>query len=335
MNNTPEEPAKKKRKMTTSIVLRNTEGIQISKEAAQSIITGWAEDKKNWETEAEVQHDAMERLGKVASKWVHKGAATLYGSRMTGIGVMPSCDFDVSISWPGYQEGAIEGDALNKKIVKLCKTLHHKGFKHATIIPSKRVPLVTCKDVTTGCHIDITLNNQHGVKNSMIFKTLVKTLPELAPCLWIMKKIGKSRGFLNPSGGYISTYCLLTMMLIAAQTAGHMPLLPAPSALESTTLKSSAKTPSPPEAERVASILASFLTLFHTTSFLCFSADSAAPSPSTLDTPLFVADILDGSNCARTLTQNHWMVLVNEMGRLVDKARNGDALQTWDQKDGE
>eukprot|EP01059_Diplonema_ambulator_P028755 TRINITY_DN47674_c0_g1_i1.p1 TRINITY_DN47674_c0_g1~~TRINITY_DN47674_c0_g1_i1.p1 ORF type:complete len:350 (+),score=62.93 TRINITY_DN47674_c0_g1_i1:49-1098(+) len=311
-------------------VLRNVTKIEVGEGLCKEVIERAKGDASG--RDMVVEAEVISRLSKVAAKWVHKGKAELYGSRITGAGVNRDSDFDVSVGWPGYKpvgEGTAEKEAYKKKLVKLCKTLHAKGFLHGKVIPSKRIVLVSCTDSVTGQTVDITLNNTHGVANSHLFKVIHYTLlPELNPAVWVIKSVGALRGFVNPKKGFLSSYCVLTMFVIAAQKCG---LIPAKLDLDAIRRTETPAVPPAPSPQKLALLLATFLATYHTSSALSLSVDTMPPAPAPTDTnvPLYVSDILDGSNCARSLTPSNWLVLVEELGRIVDLAANGDSLERW------
>eukprot|EP01063_Lacrimia_lanifica_P019990 TRINITY_DN2737_c0_g1_i5.p4 TRINITY_DN2737_c0_g1~~TRINITY_DN2737_c0_g1_i5.p4 ORF type:complete len:168 (+),score=47.16 TRINITY_DN2737_c0_g1_i5:607-1110(+) len=98
----------------------------------------------------------------------------------------------------------------------------------------------------------------------------------------------------------------------------------------------------PPRPEVLGQLLAGFATAYHTSSAVAVSLTLSAAAQSRAKehfeqnasgdaavAPVYVADALNESNCARALTPKHWLVAVNELGRLIDLIRNGDAFNAW------
>eukprot|EP00754_Rhynchopus_humris_P004688 Rhum_TRINITY_DN12357_c0_g2::Rhum_TRINITY_DN12357_c0_g2_i1::g.51249::m.51249 len=297
-------------------------------------------------TELEQQEALRQRLCRVAAKWVHKGEAVLYGSRRSHIGSTAADDVDVAILWPGFDAArTVDETAEAKKLKRLCLSLHSKGFLNPRVVPSAKVGhVVQCNDGVSGARVDITVGNTHGVANTLLFDALRTHLPELSPAMWLLKRVGRARRFLNPAGRFLSSYCLLTMLVAAAQGAGLLPRLPSRCSQELTPEGVAARLAAhglAPRAETspgvLGTLLAAFLSAFHTDGPVaaCVTeegvrgAAAVEEAASASAAGVYVADVLNGTNCAGTLTPHHWLVCVEELGRLVDLARNGDNVDTW------
>ena len=293
-------------------------------------------------TEIEQQEALRQRLCRVAAKWVHKGEAVLYGSRRSHIGSTAADDVDVAILWPGFDAAKhVDGVAEAKRLKRLCLSLHSKGFLNPRIVPSAKVGhVVQCSDGVSGVRVDITVGNTHGVANTLLFDALRAHLPELSPAMWLLKRVGRARRFLNPAGRFLSSYCLVTMLVAAAQSAGLLPRLPSRLSEELTPegvaarLAAHGLTPRAETSPRVlGALLAAFLSAFHTDGPVaaCVTEEGTGgaaveEAASASAAGVYVADVLNGTNCAGTLTPQHWLVCVEEFGRLVDLARNGDTV---------
>eukprot|EP01065_Artemidia_motanka_P022332 TRINITY_DN2652_c6_g1_i1.p1 TRINITY_DN2652_c6_g1~~TRINITY_DN2652_c6_g1_i1.p1 ORF type:complete len:572 (+),score=97.97 TRINITY_DN2652_c6_g1_i1:59-1774(+) len=183
-------------------------------------------------------HDAgavsalLQSLTRVAAKWVHKAHPELYGSRVTGLGL--GCgekrdDVDVSVSWPGYDPSRNDEGSrkwMAKKVSALALKLEHAGIvKSLRTLPSRR-GTVLCGAIASGelegVGIDITLNNAHGVTNSKLLRDIAAAYDFLAPTVWMLKKIGKNRGWLCAKAQYLSSYALSLTVAAAAVADGKM-----------------------------------------------------------------------------------------------------------------
>eukprot|EP01062_Namystynia_karyoxenos_P052700 TRINITY_DN4230_c5_g1_i1.p2 TRINITY_DN4230_c5_g1~~TRINITY_DN4230_c5_g1_i1.p2 ORF type:complete len:523 (+),score=141.93 TRINITY_DN4230_c5_g1_i1:80-1648(+) len=293
-------------------------------------------------------------LAQVAAKWVHRGTAELYGSRLTGLGL--GCgsgpdDVDVSISWPGYDPSR-DGDqavqvAMIKKLARLTRRLEQVGLVRGVHTrPSRRGMVLSgavARGGLEGARIDITLNNRHGVQNSRVLRRASCTLPELAPAVWLLKRLAWSREWLGAQGQYLSSYALSLSVCAAAVAAGALPpLRPEPPGAPAPPqefhglrlLATAGGRPAPalqalrqaaapePSAGLLRRLLLQWCEMIaavaQSSNALCPSAAQGARPRIAADgdAPLVIVDPVDGSNAAELVIVQHWRVTQSEAERL-------------------
>ncbi|KAJ9469295.1 UTP:RNA uridylyltransferase 1 [Diplonema papillatum] len=334
------------------VVMRDVAAGPVRMEAsvAEEAVSLWRAAKPS-EAEKRKEADLLAHLKRIAAKWMHKATVNLYGSRATGIGATTGDDVDATITWPGYNpeksaDKAME-EAFSKKLTKLCITLHQKGFQSGKVTPCRTLTLVKCHHEPTGWGVDLTFHNAHALANTKVLTLLSEYLPELSPAVHMLKTVGRARGFVNKPGspGFLSTYCLVTMLVVAAQNATPqlLPKLPTEEMKAANIValdeylrgRMPRVTQGEVSPERLSRLVCSFLTTFHTDAMPLVASASELPSPAPAGDGAapkavpYIRDIIDGSNAARSLSPYRWLRVVGELGRLIDLIRNRDPFAKW------
>ena len=323
----------KKRKVT----MRDTSGIEtVSMAFVEEVITEWKKSRLG-NAEKKQEEEILLKLNQIAKKWITKGTATLYGSRLIGTASFNS-DVDVSFSWPGYRPVSTSEmeEVMNKKITKLCKTLGAKSFHHAYRIPGKTA-VVTCIASDTGVTVDVTFNNNHAVEASKVLGVVAEYFPEFPASMWLLKKLGKARNFTNPKHKKLSSYCLSVMMCWVMQLLKLLPHFTSPITEDSIrqqciSYKLQQRNSNELNSMMLSKMIAKFFTTFHTKPDAVVSLSERVPDKaetSTHKSPIYVFDPLDSTNCGRMLNEIGWLHALFEFGRAVDLIRNDDNLTTW------
>eukprot|EP01060_Flectonema_neradi_P016763 TRINITY_DN23393_c0_g1_i1.p1 TRINITY_DN23393_c0_g1~~TRINITY_DN23393_c0_g1_i1.p1 ORF type:complete len:360 (+),score=51.40 TRINITY_DN23393_c0_g1_i1:32-1111(+) len=329
--NTPDP--EKKRKVT----IRDIKGVdRLSDQICEEIIAEWKRSRLG-NAEKQQESELVNKLNQIAKKWITKGTATIYGSRLIGTASFNS-DIDISFSWPGYKPVNTPEmeEVMNKKIAKLCKTLGSKSFHHAFRIPGK-TKVVTCTAADTGISVDITFNNAHAVEVSKVLRVVTDYFPEFAAAMWFLKKLGKSREFTNPKHKKLSSYCLSIMLCYVMQISDVIPTLVSPISPESVDKQFiergfRKRNSSDIDAMILSKVIAKFFTTYHTNPVINVTLEAVCPDKtetSTHKSPIYIHDPLDNSNCARMLSDAGWLHAISEFGRAIDCIRNTDPLTSW------
>ena len=307
--------------------------------------SGFVEDLiRCWRVESlsssdrDVQDEILSRLNQASVKWIRRSNACLYGSRCTGIGCEPSSDLDVCIDFPGFDPKLAAEDpvACQKRLKKLSYCLSAKGFNWPMVVPCRGIELVKCTDKSSGLRVDITIGNAHAVKNSGLLREICEWVPEIAPVMWFLKRFAKRCGWLDAARGGFTSYCITTMLLCAAQRVevrGSLicPVLPSP--LTSAGLKAAftAHEATKPEQVRpavIASLLAGFLSMYHSASRHSIGPTVEGAILDSGEAAIYVADMLDGSNCARAVRPHIYVSAVHSLGEIVDALLSGSTQVT-------
>lgn len=99
------------------------------------------------------------------------------------------------------------------------------GCEQVVTIGNARVPIFTFFDALSKTHCDISLIQPLGEMNSKLIKTYSQIDHRFRPLCFAVRQIVKRHNILSGPKGYLSSYCLLLMVITRLQTK-TIPLLP-------------------------------------------------------------------------------------------------------------
>jgi len=181
-----------------------------------------------------------------AQKLINKGAAELYGSRLTGLCDVTS-DVDICLVWKNFsQKSGPEADTMAKKVLERLRHLliHLDGMTGVRVVPA-RTPVIHCvyQKVLT-CDVTVQPYCVNQLANSATISRIAAALPCLGPLVHAFKTWAIRREVYGSPQGYLSTFMITTMIVHALQM--HSPPYVEPQCPEPI-LNSSYQPPSPLE----------------------------------------------------------------------------------------
>ncbi|KAI0030087.1 hypothetical protein K488DRAFT_72465 [Vararia minispora EC-137] len=111
-----------------------------------------------------------------------------------------------------------------------------KSFRILSQVPTASVPIVKFKDVRSGIHCDICVNERLGLINTYLLSQYCKLLPWLRTLVKTIKIWAKPLGLNDVQAGGFNSYTLTLMTIAWLQSCGMLPNLQENSALGSTEL---------------------------------------------------------------------------------------------------
>ncbi|KDQ16693.1 hypothetical protein BOTBODRAFT_238243 [Botryobasidium botryosum FD-172 SS1] len=156
-----------------------------------------------------------------------------FGSTVYGVD-SPTSDLDVVIIDKARSDGF--APAINlKRLPRIYDVLHlaaifrREGFVKVSSVPWASVPIVKLTDPDTGLQVDINVNDQLGLCNTILLRCYCALIPSLRPLVSLIKRWAKSHGLNDPGAqngpATFSSYCLVLMTVGLLQSKGIAPSL--------------------------------------------------------------------------------------------------------------
>ncbi|KAH8301109.1 hypothetical protein KR018_001823, partial [Drosophila ironensis] len=146
-----------------------------------------------------------------------KGKVRVYpfGSLVTGLSLKDS-DIDL------YLQPCRELNLVNKQLFNRVANFlrRSKSFADVLAIRHARVPIIRCRHQLTGLSLDINMSNPNSTYNSRFVGELVQRDERLRELCLFLKIWGKMLKLIGH--GSLSSYCLLSMILVSLQQQGYL-----------------------------------------------------------------------------------------------------------------
>jgi len=138
----------------------------------------------------------------------------VFGSSANNFG-NDAADLDMCVTSPkGGREGGIGG-----MIEALAALLEEEGMEEVVPRPTARIPIVLFRDSKTGLDCDISVENPLALRNTQLLHQYSRVDPRVRALAYVVKHWARARKMNNASGGTLSSYAYILMVLHFLQTA--------------------------------------------------------------------------------------------------------------------
>ena len=173
--------------------------------------------------EARIREDLIGRLQAIFSKLFPGSVVKAFGSYAQGI-YLPTSDMDLVLFSERYnktrQSGAFQKNILWSIRSRLAQHKIIRRESDASVIPSAKVPIIKFVDVHTGLNVDLSLDNDSGVRAIATFEKWKGIWPFLPKLLAVLKQWLLMRDVNEVFNGGLGGFSL-TCMLVNMLQQGH------------------------------------------------------------------------------------------------------------------
>eukprot|EP00929_Paragymnodinium_shiwhaense_P075465 TRINITY_DN38588_c1_g1_i2.p1 TRINITY_DN38588_c1_g1~~TRINITY_DN38588_c1_g1_i2.p1 ORF type:complete len:705 (+),score=176.98 TRINITY_DN38588_c1_g1_i2:234-2348(+) len=151
----------------------------------------------------------------------------MFGSFLNGFQTGGS-DLDlVLIPSPGGETAALvmDREKVAGLLEKMSKLLPAYGFTNITNILQANVPIVKATDITSKMEVDFCINNQLGIRNSLLLQTYSKVDDRVAQLGKLVKDWAKRNQIVGTADGCLNSYAYMLLVLYFLMEVGVLPNL--------------------------------------------------------------------------------------------------------------
>lgn len=148
----------------------------------------------------------------------------VFGSSANNFG-NDAADLDMCVTFPNVGEGG-EGGAraggaagAGDMIEALAALLEEEGMEDVVPRPTARIPIVLFTDPKTGLDCDISVENPLALRNTQLLHQYSRIDPRVRALAYTVKHWARARKINNASGGTLSSYAYILMVLHFLQSA--------------------------------------------------------------------------------------------------------------------
>ena len=158
-------------------------------------------------------------LSKQVSHTICQPRFIVFGSSLNGFSTRSS-DLDITL--------LVEGEELYqsplRKVYRRLRKLTNR-ISECQLIDAK-VPIVMFEDFQMGFEVDISINNNAGIRNTFLLRTYSRLDIRVRPLVIVVKEWAKSNNVCNSKSGLLSSYALNLMVLFFLQDGVRPQVLP-------------------------------------------------------------------------------------------------------------
>eukprot|EP00958_Prasinococcus_capsulatus_P000382 scaffold30_cov416-Prasinococcus_capsulatus_cf.AAC.39 len=134
-----------------------------------------------------------------------------FGSLVSGLALRTSSDIDLNIRLGGGV--ADDRREVLSRIAAWISTHPTLEISNVEAVLHARVPVLRCYHLRFGCHCDIVVNNDEGVRNSRMLRFFVNRQPTFLHLARVLKAWALARGICGASQERLSSYALVLLLL--------------------------------------------------------------------------------------------------------------------------
>ncbi len=147
----------------------------------------------------------------------------VFGSSANNFG-NDAADLDMCVTFP--PETPMPAGGAGEMIEALAAHLEENGMSEVVPRPTARIPIVLFTDPDTGLDCDISVENPLALRNTQLLHMYSRVDPRVRALAYIVKHWARCRKINNASGGTLSSYAYILMVLHFLQTRHPTPIVP-------------------------------------------------------------------------------------------------------------
>ncbi|KAI6646655.1 Poly(A) RNA polymerase GLD2-like [Oopsacas minuta] len=222
------EITKKKAKISeeerssSSVIIVNSEAAKTSIDNYQELTSDIKEfEKLNSPSQlaTNVKLEYCNFLSQQVSRSIYNPRFIVFGSSLNGFSTRSS-DLDITLLIEGEE---LYQDPLRKVYRRLRKIT--SKISRCQLIHAK-VPIVMFEDLQFGFEVDISINNDSGIRNTFLLRTYSRLDTRVRPLVIVIKEWAKANNVCNSKSGLLSSYALNLMVLFFLQHNASPRVLP-------------------------------------------------------------------------------------------------------------
>ena len=158
-------------------------------------------------------------LSKQVSHTISNPRFIVFGSSLNGFSTRSS-DLDITLLVEGEELYQSPLRKVHRRLRKLTNRISDCQFIDA------KVPIVMFEDLQMGFEVDISINNNSGIRNTFLLRTYSRLDTRVRPLVIVVKEWAKSNNVCNSKSGLLSSYALNLMVLFFLQDGVCPQVLP-------------------------------------------------------------------------------------------------------------
>ncbi|TFJ86179.1 hypothetical protein NSK_002387 [Nannochloropsis salina CCMP1776] len=140
----------------------------------------------------------------------------VFGSSANNFG-NDAADLDMCVTFP--DSSPLPAGRSGEMIEALASLLEANGMEDVVARPTARIPIVLFREPGTGLDCDISVENPLALRNTQLLHEYSRVDPRVRALAYIVKHWARARKINNASGGTLSSYAYILMVLHFLQTA--------------------------------------------------------------------------------------------------------------------